>query len=547
MRTKREKSEEWLTKGTNRLYSWHLTEGEERKGQKYHEETLSYFDKAIKFANGNTKLKTQAWYYKAQEWEHMAYVQDWKKCSCYDEAIKCYEEAINLDENYAPAWHTKGYILDKIEKTAEAIKCYDKAIQLDKDNDQYKVSKMLILFKTKKEQEAINLLLETKLDLLEKLSNIENKQNKELLFSYLTKSEKFEDDYFRKIMEEHNITDNTQKNIYREIYAQSLLLISYLFVSSGEKFVHYTKNAVAQKLLFDTDSKFRLSMSTLSNDSKEGKTLFDYLELQSEYKRKKSTEKSITFIGNTILESKGSNNNGVGEEYRAFIGCFSFNTDCLNQFRLYGKDGEKEGTGVSMVFNNGSFPHPKTPTSSTDKCNSLLYRCMYLDSETGRVVSIGHQEEYMRTKENSNSLKSAKFFSHPLEMDDPVRKPDKNYLESISTLISNVQTEFDTLKGKITDELDKSIVSQLLINLRHLTKDVAFKEEQECRIIQIVSLMDDRVMLREDYNQVYVEINLNYVEKIIFGPKSIGMDLFQDILRKKGLDINCEQSTLPLA
>jgi hypothetical protein len=133
-----------------------------------------------------------------------------------------------------------------------------------------------------------------------------------------------------------------------------------------------------------------------------------------------------------------------------------------------------------------------------------------------------------------------------------VKELDKNYIGKFNTLIDNVQKECDILKEKIKEEeIDKSVVSQLLLNLRYLIKDVAFKEEQECRIIQIMPITDDKIKESDDYSQLYIETDsldsLVWPKKIIFGPKATGIDLFQDILRRKNLNISCEQSKLPLA
>jgi hypothetical protein len=544
-------AKEWLCKGKKRISSWEITKGEERNGQKHHEETLSYFDKAIELSNDNKEIKTQAWYYKGEKWRLMFVLPAWDENCCYNEAIKCYDEAIKLDKSYAPAWYAKGFVIEELGKDDEAIKCYDKAIELDKENDQYKVTKADILFKIKKDKDAVDLLLKTKLDLLEKLSYLENKGG---FFDYLIRSKDFEDSFFRTIMEENRIADSNAKNKYREIYARSLLLISYLFIS-GESVAHYTTKSVAQKLLFDK-SNFRLNLSILSNDTKEGRILLDYLELPREYQRSTPTEQSIFLFGHSFIESVGNNKNTIGESYGAFIGCFSFNTDCLNQYRLYGKDNHKEGTGVSLVLNESFFNStPKMPISHSNSHNSL-YRCIYFDLETGRVVSVGHQEEYIHTKENNNIYwpngQGDVGINALLNGNDSVKEPDRNYTERINTLIDIVQKEFDTLKEKIKEEgIDKSIISQLLLNLRYLIKDVAFKEEQECRIIQIMLITDDKIKESDDYNQLYIETDLGNspfcIKKIVFGPKATGINLFQDILRRKNLNISCEQSKLPLA
>ncbi|MCL2744979.1 MAG: hypothetical protein FWE67_14130, partial [Planctomycetaceae bacterium] len=107
-------------------------------------------------------------------------------------------------------------------------------------------------------------------------------------------------------------------------------------------------------------------------------------------------------------------------------------------------------------------------------------------------------------------------------------------------------------KSIIDNNLDSAIVGRLLINLRYLTKHVAFKEEQECRIVKIHSFEDqDKIKVSEDFNRMYLEYLKipEYVEKIYFGPRATGMELFQDMLKHEhpDLDIPCEQSEHPWA
>jgi len=80
-------------------------------------------------------------------------------------------------------------------------------------------------------------------------------------------------------------------------------------------------------------------------------------------------------------------------------------------------------------------------------------------------------------------------------------------------------------------------------------KDAAFKEEQECRIVKILQFTDEQIHISEDYSRMhveYIDVRQN-VEEVVFGPTATGIDLFQDILQKKGLNIQCTQSKLPLA
>jgi hypothetical protein len=86
--------------------------------------------------------------------------------------------------------------------------------------------------------------------------------------------------------------------------------------------------------------------------------------------------------------------------------------------------------------------------------------------------------------------------------------------------------------------------------LRYLTKHVAFKEEQECRIIKIAPLTDANVKPNENYTQLYMEyanIRPSDVKEICFGPHATGLELYEDILANKHITIPCRQSKNPLA
>jgi tetratricopeptide (TPR) repeat protein len=50
--------------------------------------------------------------------------------SKYDEAIQAYDKAIEIDPNYVPAWHNKGYVLNLLGKTSESEEAFEKAEKL---------------------------------------------------------------------------------------------------------------------------------------------------------------------------------------------------------------------------------------------------------------------------------------------------------------------------------------------------------------------------------------------------------------------------------
>ena len=81
---------------------------------------------------------------------------------------------------------------------------------------------------------------------------------------------------------------------------------------------------------------------------------------------------------------------------------FSRCIDSLTMFRLYGKNEDKEGTGVSLVFGkeffDTTFQYNEVPFSSTIKGDSVsnniqnnqnkqpLYYVLYYDEKTNEIV-----------------------------------------------------------------------------------------------------------------------------------------------------------------
>ena len=294
---------------------------------------------------------------------------------------------------------------------------------------------------------------------------------------------------------------------------------------------HYCTKAASQKMLFKGKlpvvSKFRLNAINYSNDPTEGKTLLDYL-FDKKYLAKEE----------------------VNVRYRAFAGCFTFNYNSLNQFRLYGKENDKEGTGLSLVFGDSFFSKvPRLPLTKTimlsdqlkaamaeEQEKHTLFRCIYIDPESDRVETVGQKDTYLFYRENQ---KNGQKYTEA-----EVRK----YHEQIECVVSDVRKMMAELK-KLAQALIPEIVEQLLVNLRYLTKHIAFKEEQECRIIKIHSLVDTKIQVSEDFKQMYVEYQEipRHIKRIYFAPKATEMELFQDVLKHEGLGISCEKSNHPWA
>ena len=267
------------------------------------------------------------------------------------------------------------------------------------------------------------------------------------------------------------------------------------------------------------------------------------------------------------------------EPFDVFVGCFMFNHDNLNQFRLYGRDEktQEEGTGVSMVMERDFFsfsevnrrPYDEGTRNIESRINDKLscpndkhtqrplplFRCIYIDPETSQVISVGHRDfhTFYRTKDILYGIDKTN-----KNVISQINAKIKEYKKYIDGIIGQITKKLKKLKSDIIkNKLDPAVVCNLLLNLRYIVKHVAFKEEQECRIINIKRLFeanivaeDDKTIKDEKHRTLYIEyLRLKgKVKKIYFGPRATEMELYQSLLAKYGFEeVVCCRSTSPLA
>jgi tetratricopeptide (TPR) repeat protein len=520
-----------------------------------YEEALNCYDKAIELDN-NFAL---AYYGKGVT------LVDLGK---YEEALNCFDKAIELDSNFAPAYFNKGVTLVGLGKYEEALNCYDKAIKLDNNDASSYYIKGVILERLGKYEEAINCYdrtigLDNNFALAKKSKwialQIEKRKNQNKDYTKIRKAcgEVFsliECDFFDEAIKNLPEPDDN----YFDIYILSLRILKVLQITNNDyremEVAHYTSLKVSRILCFDKKEiekkddtikekisiPFRLNSVTNSNDWQEGRTLFNSL-----------------FNNQNIIP--------LPEKFVAFVGCFMFNHDNLNQFRLYGNDREskQEGTGISIVLNKNFFSmNDKSPfqlyqekdaKNPSDDCKEPLFRCIYIDPNTNRVASIGHRDFHTFYKTKDILYNTSQKENRIKE----IRKEIDEYKKEIDEIIKKVEGYLKELKDKIKEieeeRLDYKVIFDLLINLRYLVKHVAFKEEQECRIIEIkrFSDKDTNPPIDENHERFYVDYLplANNVSKLYFGPKATGMELFQSLLSfQKGFEnVACYRSTSPLA
>ena len=332
------------------------------------------------------------------------------------------------------------------------------------------------------------------------------------------------------------------------------------------KVAHYTRPQIAFDLFKGKKndkepSNFRLSTIRGVNDPTEGLVLNGYWDQQG------------------IRETIHTNDTAT------FISCFTFNHDNLNQFRLYGKEDGQEATGVSLVFNKEFFSDqsddlkfiasPSTNPSSKSKQvklddtgktesdnkkpligKSTLYRCIYLDPETGywtlaqRDKSTFYREhnedtdtkgkwgkyyKSISTKEkdvekhlfNKGNNEEEDVKTHLLNKgnnDNNSVSSENNKIKSISQILNSIFTDKNHPYNKCNKDEKQKILEAIrfiLLPLQYLVKHIAFQEEQECRIMYITQFRDEKIHSNREEQKMYVEYKeqvLPHIDKIWLSP-----------------------------
>ena len=313
-------------------------------------------------------------------------------------------------------------------------------------------------------------------------------------------------------------------------------IIQTLFISSyggiaGEnplKVAHYTRPSTAGKLIAGDSAKaspLRLSTVKGTNDPTEGKILYGYLH------------KSCGLLSGVLDAEQESDSQALA----AFISCFTFNHDSLNQFRLYGKEGGLEASGVSLVFGKSFFSakdpfaimtvapereaimtanntiedsRPERADKTTqEKLDKLpLYRCIYLDPQSG-YVSIAHRDKVTFYAEACYGKETA---AHQ-DICKEAERRWKEYQTEIDELTEKVKDDLSTLSEKIkavakavAKDAENDVLQTLVFilqPLRYLVKHAALQEEQECRMVYIIGdlLKDERIRTDWGAKQMYLE------------------------------------------
>lgn len=368
-------------------------------------------------------------------------------------------------------------------------------------------------------------------------------------------------------------------DLYLQLFHKTLEIVDILKLDFGSslvegkvserKLAHYTSTYTTNLLLaFDQESNlpssFRLNTINNVNDPSEGQLLTNYL---------KGIKKGAFYAPN------------FDENLHAFISCFTFNHDSLNQFRLYGKQDNKEASGVSLVFKKNFFQSESTKDGlsflssqyflpdadrvyikQSFKESSLdqnvqtkkmidrqpVMRCVYLDP-TSSYIQLAQRnqltfyrefgdEKIMFEKKDGNREEviwaDVEWEKYKFELNRKTTAFIESFkeLKEIYRLLNNEELNSEIIKSDILT-VTKMLLDEILLPLKYLIKHSAFQEEQECRMVYITSLKDERVQMKFGkflYVEYDVDVKSN-LDKIYIAPVATQ---YQSYLAKLLCDTN---------
>lgn len=378
----------------------------------------------------------------------------------------------------------------------------------------------------------VSLLFENfKYDLIEKIFNYLIEENYKNLW---------ENDPTYNLLKSKTRDKEILSNIKKNLLYQYLLLQSLSFNNKTLKseytynieIAHYTSLETLLKLIDskeeNKESRIRITNISNANDPKEGKILENIFNKNKLDIKIKNDENLVT------LQTS-----------------FSRNKDALTMFRLYGKNENKEATGICLVLDKKYFND--TYLSSVIEVNldnknqeekkgnenyqiakeiiqkrlerKNLYWVIYYNEEKNQLVFNPTKSKYSSVIIDLNTVKNNKKNINKIE----------DLINCIFHNIINSAKEIDKIEDK---NLKSEIFSNLFENIRYIIKHEAFFEEQELRMLITTDYKNENINIEKDNERLYINYgelfneNENFIKEIILGGKIENKELKADYIKK---------------
>ena len=277
--------------------------------------------------------------------------------------------------------------------------------------------------------------------------------------------------------------------------------------------------------MIEENNKIRITNISNANDPKEGKILEDIFNKNGLNLNIKNDENLIT------LQTS-----------------FSRNKDALTMFRLYGKNENKEATGICLVLdkeyfgdNPSQFSNLIQITRENEKTNKKindikieqkrhLYWILYYNEKENQLVFNPNNSKYSNIIIDLNNLKK-------FEIEKESKLNNKENI--IKYIFYNILNCIEKLNNQIENKnLKDEIFSNLFENIRYIIKHEAFFEEQELRMLITTNYKNENINIEEDKKRLYINYNElfneneNFIKEIILGGKIEDKELTSDYIKQ---------------
>lgn len=311
-----------------------------------------------------------------------------------------------------------------------------------------------------------------------------------------------------------NILKDIKNILLYEYFLLQVLSLYFIMIHTKNNNIeisHYTSLKVLFSLLNDSHS-IRITNISNANDPKEGKILENIFSKNGINIKIRNKENLIT------LQTS-----------------YSRNKDALTMFRFYGKEENKEATGICLSIDRNYFNKeplsmatPMQMMSSYKRGINNLYFILYYNEKENQLIFNPTNSKYSNVIVDLNKYCMIKL--------------NKVIDESIENIINYIFYKIFYYAEKIDNQIeDKNlkdeIFSNLFENIRYVIKHEAFFEEQELRMLITTDYKDENIKVDNnkrlyiDYNELFNE-NENFIKEIILGGKIEDKELMADYIKK---------------
>ncbi|EGT5619491.1 tetratricopeptide repeat protein, partial [Clostridium perfringens] len=472
----------------------------------------------------------------------------WNLCNIYfnseeyEEAIKVCNDSMELncsDWIKAGIYSKKGYTYVKMKEDKEAIKAYKKAIELEPLNN--KKAKLYM---------NIGILYEIQLEYKKAIKNykksleIENDEGKikkicfEVSYCYEKLNDienfniylaRYNDNKFYNYIENMDFDEKNKNEIKVKIYKlfNNVIRLRDEIVYKGECKVvgHYTKVNTLKHLIKPNikdkkedlelkKSRLRLNNVAYMNDPTEGEVFLELL-----LAKVKEDKESKEFIKNLYITKSKSNREVLNRKSSVFLTSFSKAIDTsLPMWVQYSDDGQ----GCCITIKSDFFDKEEKGSVSDcfkiiniDKTENLFDSKVELVKEKNKNDECYclYEIQYLEYKGNSGGY----------YIDDNNKKVFNELVECLLSLKQDILDE--EKKEHENNKIGlKSIIQNILDQIRFLFKDKNYEHEKELRLIKFEN--NGKVKYTGENEgfivpHVYIEMDKELeVEEVILGPKA---------------------------